>query len=227
MTPILLRNPYPGVQRDAQRSYGGSQGWLSDAVAQKSGCGLVAAADLLIYLHRYGGYTAEFFRELPADPIPAEIYDYYAQRLRKRYFPLAASFGLNAFVLALGLDRFFRENGIPLRAAWGTPGRRFWGDIQSMLARDIPVILCVGINFPLPWGREQLALYTRQGGGEFRRTAAARAHYVTVTGMDEQWLRVSSWGGEYHIRREEYDRYKREHSCGLYSNILRLRRAPR
>ena len=224
MPPTALRRPYPSVQKEARRSYGGSQSWLSGAVAQKSGCGLVAAADLLIYLHRYGGCAAEFFRNLPAaDPIPAEIYDYYAQRLRKRYFPLASSFGLNAFVLALGMNRFFRDNSLPLRASWGTPERRFWQTVQSMLAKDIPVILCVGINFPFPWDKEQLALYTREGSGEYRRTAATHGHYVAITGMDEEWLRVSSWGGEYHIRREEYDRYRGEHSCGLYSNILVLR----
>ena len=224
MPSVALRSPWPSVQKGTRRSYGGNQSWLTGAVAQKSGCGLVAAQDLLIYLHRHGGYDAEFFRDLPAgDPIPAEIYDYYAQRLRKRYFPLASSFGLNAFVLALGMNRFFRDNRIACRAGWGAPGRAFWPTMQTMLARGLPVILCVGINFPLPWGKEQLPLYTREGSGGYRRTAAARAHYVAVTGMDGQWLRVSSWGGEYHIRREEYDRFRREHSCGLYSNILVLR----
>lgn len=223
MPPTTLRNPYPSVKKEAVLSYGGCQSWLSNATAQKSGCGLVAAADLLIYLHRYGGCSFEFFRELPKkDPIPADIYDYYAHRLQRRYFPLASSFGLNAFLLALGMNRFFRDNKISLRARWGTPGKRFWQTIQWMLARDIPVILCIGINFPLPWGKEQLALYTQEESGRYRRTTATHAHYVAITGMDEEWLRVSSWGREYHIRREEYDRYRKEHSCGLYSNILCL-----
>jgi len=223
MDRVALKNPYPGVKKGPEVSYGGCQGWLSDATAQRSGCGLVAAADLLLYLHRYGGGPApEFFRDLPPDPLPAAIYDYYAGRLRKRYFPLAASFGLNSFLLALGMDRFFRDNGIPLRARWGAPKSRFWPTVRSMLERDLPVILCVGINFPVPWGREQLPLYARGEGGEYCRTAATHAHYVAVTGMDGEWLQVSSWGREYHIRRAEYDRYRREHSCGLYSNILCL-----
>lgn len=222
MPSTALRDPYPSIKKDAALSYGGNQNWLSDATAQKVGCGLVAAVDLLIYLHRYNGGSAGFFSKLPADPIPADIYDYYAARLRKRYFPLASSFGLNAFLLALGMNRFFRANQIPYRARWGTPGKKIWGTVQSMLERDIPVILCIGINFPLPWGKEQLPLYTREKDGEYRRATATHAHYVTVTGMDGEWLRVSSWGGEYHIRRAEYDRYRKEHSCGLYSNILCL-----
>lgn len=223
MSFIALKNPFPSIKKGSELSYGGCQSWLSGETAQKSGCGLVAAADLLIYLHRYGGCDARFFQRLPEeDPIPAEIYDYYAGLLRKRYFPLARSFGLNAFLLAIGMNRFFRDNGLSPRARWGVPERSFWPSIGSMLARDIPVILCVGINFPLPWGKEQLSFYSRQQSGEYRRTAAAHAHYVTVTGMDEEWLRVSSWGREYHIRRDEYDRYRKEHSCGLYSNILCL-----
>lgn len=222
MPTIALRHPYPSVKKEGQRSYGGCQSWLSNATAQKSGCGLVAAADLLIYLHRYGGCTAGFFRELPADPIPAEIYDYYASRLQRRYFPLARSFGLNAFLLALGMNRFFRDNHIPLRARWGVTGEKLWPNLRSMLARNIPVILCVGVNFPLPWGKEQLPFYTREENGEYRRATAAHAHYVAVTGMDDDWLRVSSWGREYYLRREEYDRYRRGSSCGLYSNILYL-----
>ena len=224
MPPVTLRRPYPSVKKEAERTYGGCQNWLSNAAAQRSGCGLVAAADLLIYLHRYhSGCAMEFFRELPArDPIPADIYDYYAHRLRRRYFPIAASFGLNAFLLALGMNRFFRDNGLSLRARWGVRRKHFWQTVRSMLERDLPVILCVGINFPIPWGKKQLPFYTQEKGGEYRPATAAHAHYVAITGMDGDWLRVSSWGREYHIRREEYDRYRKKHSCGLYSNILRL-----
>jgi len=38
--------------------------------------------------------------------------------------------------------------------------------------------------------------------------------------MDELWLRVSSWGREYYIRRSEYLSYSRLHSLSLTCNIL-------
>ena len=45
---------------------------------------------------------------------------------------------------------------------------------------------------------------------------------MTVTGMDEDWLCVSSWGNRYYISREEYRRYVRRHSSYLFSNIVYL-----
>lgn len=224
MKETALRHPWPSVQEGEVLSYGGCQGWLEGETAQKSGCGLVAATDLLLYLHRHReGCASRTFRGLPeSGPIPAEVYRHCARRLQRKYFPLARSFGLNAFVLALGMERFFWDYHIPCHARWGVPGWRFWQDIQSMLERDLPVILCVGVSFPLPWGKGKLDFYQRQPDGEYRSVTATRAHYVTVTGMDGEWLRVSSWGREYFIRREEYQRYRRRQSCGLYSNILYL-----
>lgn len=222
---LTLRHPYPTIQKDSCTAWGGNQGWLRDDASQRCGCGLVAAADLLLYLHRWGkDRNTRFFREAPGPeqgPIPADIYDYYVQRLRKRYFPILPPFGLNAFLLAAGMNRFFRREGLPFHARWGVSGSRFWGTIRSMLSRDLPVILCIGINFPLPWGKAQLSLYTRTGE-DYRRTTAVRAHYVTITGLDDQWMRIASWGQEYYILRADYERYRREHSCGLYSNILAL-----
>lgn len=219
---LSLQHPYPSVAKENQLSYGGCQSWLADPVAQKSGCGLVAAADLLIYLHRCSHHPADFFRALPPDPIPAEIYNNFAHRLRKRYFPLAASFGLNAFLLAFGMNRFLYDNHLPYKAQWGVTGKNLWPAVRSMLQRDIPVILCVGVNFPFPWGKEQLPFHSLVDG-QYRPTTAAHAHYVTVTGMDDHWLRVSSWGREYFLSQEQYRQFRKDHSCGLYSNILYLR----
>lgn len=117
------------------------------------------------------------------------------------------------------MNRCFRDCGLPLRARWGALPGSFWQTIHQMLARDIPVILCIGINFPLPWGKASLPLYTPEGES-FRQACTTRAHYVTVTGMGEEWLQILSWGRELYIRREELDRYRHRHSCGFYSNIL-------
>ncbi len=194
MKETALRHPWPSVQEGEVLSYGGCQGWLEGETARKSGCGLVAATDLLLYLHRHReGCASRAFQGLPeSGPIPAEVYRHCARRLQRKYFPLARSFGLNAFVLALGMERFFWDYHIPCHARWGVPGWRFWQDIQSMLERDLPVILCVGVSFPLPWGKGKLDFYQRQPDGEYRSVTATRAHYVTVTGMDGEWLRVSS-----------------------------------
>jgi hypothetical protein len=221
MELLTLRYPFHTVQKATELSLGGCQGWLKEPAAQKSGCGLVAATDLLLYLHRHPrGPFASPFGELPPEgPVPAAVYDYCASRLRSRYFPLLPAFGLNVLVLAAGMNRCFRDCGLPLRARWGALPGSFWQTIHQMLARDIPVILCIGINFPLPWGKASLPLYTPEGES-FRQACTTRAHYVTVTGMGEEWLQILSWGRELYIRREELDRYRHRHSCGFYSNIL-------
>lgn len=216
-----LKHPGPVVEREGRRTSGGDQRWLKSGTARKYGCGVVAAADLLLYLHRYGEGRSPFFRGIPQDPIPWEVYDYCADRLRKRYLPLLPPFGLNAWVLAGGLNCYFREYRLPYRASWGVLPGDLWREMETMLARDIPVILCVGVNFPFP--KHKLALYQ----GEDRREAGStRAHYVTVTGLDEEWMRVSSWGQVYDIRREEFDRYRKWHSCGFYSNLVRIKKLP-
>ncbi len=221
MAMVTLKNPSPVVERGGQRTSGGSQRWLKSETAQKYGCGLVAATDLLLYLHRYGEGTSDFFRGIPEGPIPWEVYDYCADRLRKRYLPLLPPFGLNAWVLAGGLNRYFREYRLPCRARWGVPPGRLWQAMESMLVRDIPVILCIGVNFPFP--RHKLGLYQGEGHCE---AGATRAHYVTVTGLDKDWMRISSWGQIYDIRREEFDRYRRWHSCGFYTNLVWIKRTP-
>ena len=89
--------------------------------------------------------------------------------------------------------------------------------------RDIPVILAVGPNFPLFWQKNNLPFYRRELDGTLVKSCTARAHYVVVTGMDEEWLRISSWGREYYINREEYMAYGRKHSLPILNSIAVIR----
>jgi hypothetical protein len=45
---------------------------------------------------------------------------------------------------------------------------------------------------------------------------------VTVTGMDDEWLQIASWGKRYFIRRCEYMEYIRKNSSYFASNILHI-----
>ena len=216
----VLKHPYVAVSGGRGESYGGNQMLLPDKTGRAVGCGVVAGLDLLLYLTRCRGVAV---RDFPAGEgaLPLAEYNRLAGELRRRYLPLIPGQGINGLVLALGLNLWFRRHRLPYTARWGVPYRRLWSEMERMLAADIPVILAVGPNFPKLWQHHALRLY--DGAAEREPVdsgATAHAHYLTVTGMDDTWLRVSTWGRMCRIRREEYLAYVAAHSARLLSNIL-------
>ena len=97
--------------------------------------------------------------------------------------------------------------------------------MEDMLSRDLPVILSVGPNFPAFWHNNRLPFYTRNADGAYRKAASTKGHFVTATGIDADWVRISSWGREYYINRAEYEQYTRENSYSVFNNLLYLRRS--
>ena len=217
-----LRNNFISVRKVGVSSYGGNQNWFDDKSAQGSGCGLICGMDLLVYLSRHHeGCSAKLFSGLTAvDEIPVSVYNSLCGRLR-RYLPIIPRFGMTGLVLTAGLNLFFLRNGMPCRAVWGISRDKFWTRMCQMLAADIPVILSIGPNFSRDRSHG-LKLYRKFEDGSYMPTSRTRAHYVTVTGMDDSWLRVSSWGRELYIKREEYSGYVLEHSSPIVSNLVYL-----
>ena len=216
-----LKHEYPRVaQADGSFSYGGSQMASPDRIMRRCGCGVVAAADLLLYLHRY--HQPLPLLEGVGETLTQGEYETLLQQLRRCYLPLFYPVGMNGLTLALGLKRIFRKNGLMLSVRWDVSEKLIWARMEEMLGRDIPVILSIGPNFPRLWKKGKETLY-RMDSGDPRRAAEVRAHYVTVTGLDEKWLRISSWGKEYYLSRLEYERYRADFSSALVSNIVYIR----
>lgn len=213
-----LRHPWPSVREGTRVTWGGSQRLDPDPVTARCGCGVIAALDTLLYLHRHrpGCDSAPLGDMPPEGAVPGALYHRKTELLRRRYLPLLPPFGVNGWTLSAGLNRYFRDYHMPLRARWGTARR--WEDMAAQLTADLPVILCIGTALP---GRK-LPLYVRRDG-LWKPDRSVSAHYVTVTAMDDDWLTVSSWGRCYGIRRAEYDRYVRSASGPLLSNLLVLR----
>ena len=207
-----LQHPYLRVERAGKCSYGGSQMLSDSASIRRCGCGPVAALDTLWYLEHRGESEA---RSL-------EDYNEELSELCRRYFPLLPPLGINGVALVVGLNRLLADRALPYRAAWMLSGSRLWERVEEMLSRDLPVILSVGPNFPLFWQKNRLPFYQRTSEGQYRRASGAKAHFVTATGIDERRLRISSWGREYYIERGEYERYTREHSNYILSNLVYL-----
>lgn len=209
-----LRYPYLRVSDGGHLSYGGSQMRAEKAVIRKCGCGPVAALDTVWYLEHRG----------QAEPVSLADYNARLSVLCSRYFPLIPPFGINGLIFTVGLNRLLRDRGLPYRAFWMLSGTKLWPRVEDMLGRDLPVILSVGPNFPAFWQNNRLPFYRLAPDGSYRRAAAAKAHFVTATGIDRDWVRISSWGREYYINRLEYERYTRENSIYAFSNLVYLRK---
>ena len=210
---LCLNAPYLQVQYGKSLSYGGSQIRSDHAVIRKCGCGPVAAMDTVWYLEH----------KSETEPVEWSAYNAGLRELCRRYFPLIPPFGINGIVFVAGLNRLLRDRKLPYQAFWMLSGAKLWLRVEDMLRRDLPVILSVGPNFPAIWQNNRLPFYLRDAEGNYHPAAATKSHFVTATGIDETWVRISSWGREYYINREEYDRYTRKHSMYAFSNLVYLR----
>ena len=209
-----LKYPLLRVRSGTALSCGGSQMFSEDGTIRRCGCGPVAALNTVRYLQR--GWDDR--------PLERAEHNEALKELCRRYFPLIPPFGINGPLFVLGLNRLMRDMALPYRASLMFSGDRLWPRIEEMLGRDLPVILTIGNNFPFFWEKHRLPFYTKAEDGSFRRGTSVKAHFVTATGIDEDRLRISSWGREYYIDRREYDAYTKEHSTYLLSNIVYLRR---
>lgn len=206
-----LRKPYVSVLTPHGPSYGGSQMWSSDPLMKKCGCGIVAAKDVLMYLCSSPEKTVgEYCKDL--------------DQLRHRYFPLLYPNGINGILLVSGMNKLFRHLRLPYHASWAIAGDKLISRIQSMLTEDCPVILAIGPNFPFLWNKNTLTLYHKTPDGHYSESTRVCGHYVVVTGIDEDWLRISSWGRRYFISIQEYGQYVRNNSIYLFSNIVKIQR---
>ena len=55
---IGLKHPYISVALSSGESFGGGQQFSKDAMIRRCGCGVIAAADALLYLSRWHSYGA-------------------------------------------------------------------------------------------------------------------------------------------------------------------------
>ncbi len=211
-----LKRPYTSVENRGSLTYGGSQMLSARANLRKCACGPVAALDLLYYLQP--GQTDA--------PVPLDRYNRELEQLTRRYFPLIPSLGINGLLLVLGLNRLFRDRRLPYHASWAVSGAKLWERVEELLRHDIPAILAVGPNFPGVWMNRRLSFYVRTQDGRYVRSAATKGHYVTATGIDREWVQISSWGRRYFINRTEYEQYVRKYSSYLFSNLVYIRKEP-
>ena len=219
---IGLQNPYISVEYSGRTSFGGDQQRCSDKVLRSCGCGVVAALDMLLYLDRWHSdvYVPEFVGLAGTSPLPQSAYEQALALLRRAYFPLFYPFGMNGLALSLGMNLFFKRHALPYKARWSVPKAELWQRIGTMLERDLPVIMAVGPNFPRFWKKKGASFCRISPEGRYTPSVSAMAHFVTATGLDDEWVELSSWGNRYYMGREEFERYTKECSNSLLCSIL-------
>lgn len=212
MSIVSLKNDLLYVVSDTTETYGGNQNFWKKSSMQGYGCGIIAAANLLLYKGLYSRIKIQDGKIKQSDYIS------FCNMLRHKYFPIIPRFGINGIELAVGINRYFRKNHIPMRAIWYVSGKKLYSEIEEMLCKDIPVIIAAGPGFPRIWKKDRLALYDEK----MNRSSSCRAHYMTVTAMDDEGFTVSSWGKKYYILKAEYSEYIRKSSNSILSSILKI-----
>ena len=220
-----LRHPYFSIKTQNDCSFGGSQTWSASRMMRKYGCGVVGMADVLLYLglHQTSCETDLLYGMLREDGfLSYPRYERYLIKMRRRYLSVIPGFGVPGFFLPMAMNRYFRHYRNDLRAAWCLRPGKILPRIEEMLRQDIPVILAIGPNFPMFWGRRRVPFY-RKENGEYLYATETKAHFVVVTGMMDGYLQISSWGKEYYLPWAEYQKYVKKYSTCLTSNICRIR----
>lgn len=230
-------------ENGATISFGGYQGWFKyegdyqNMTIKAKGCGLISVADKLLYLSKVNSkYNTDLTKaviqedkfvtnfENRADII--YCYDYksylkYVTELNSSYFK-TPKYGWLGTSLTLYWNKYMEKINGNLHASWGCSINNLLPRIEEMLSNDIPVTLSIG---PV-WDEDnELNLYFNSNGKILKRKVAN--HYVTVTGLREDyitkqvWLEVSSWGKKYYINYEEYLEFILAHvQIAVTNNII-------
>ena len=223
---IGLKRGYLRVRAGHGELFGGSQMRSAQKTFRASACGLISAADFLLYLGvkhpewRGKAWPAEWDGE---EALDEEAYFRFVKHLQHWYLPVIPYLGMTGFRLAFGMNLYFRRNRIPLRCRWGTFVRNFYARMEEMLGEDLPVILAVGPNFPPRFHKVNCRFYVQRDDGSYRPATETNAHFINAVSLDDEWIGISSWGKAYFIRREEYEAYRRKASNGLFCSLLYVR----
>lgn len=190
---------------DGHVYYGGAQKWFEKKYVRNSGCGIIAAANLLLYLQGK--------REMTVD----EYMD-FAGKLKKRMV-LVPGLGMNAVMLSALLNGSFKKLGIRKKAVPRITPIKFYGKIEKMIGSGIPVVMALGRDFPLIWRKDKVGLFMEAGEAK-RHVKDVSAHFVTITGIDDEWLTISSWGLKLYISRKELSKFAWKRSSWMLTNII-------
>lgn len=233
----LKRKAYVAIKDGSRNSYGGNQGWFPeegglfrDKIINQHGCGVIAIADLFLYWAMTtpkgrDTFAAKYIGKF--NEITKENYMGLIEEVRTHYAFIFGSLGTFGFELALGINRYIKENNLPYvaRLDMSLNDITMLKRIKKSLEANQPIILMIGCTSPVIFSRWQKAgipfyKQVRNIGSIRKKKDEPYAHYemiktgvfghfVTITGIviDEKaemtsqhiMLRIASWGEEFYI----------------------------
>ncbi|MCM1316057.1 MAG: hypothetical protein NC205_03310 [Prevotella sp.] len=239
-------------------SYGGYQGWIggltndiTDDTERKylvdQGCGLIAMADLVLYLARrdpdiFGTGVTNIANV--SNPIDFNKYKEYILGFNKSYIdfhkPWYGFVGVNSNDGNMGtlLDDYFKYNSINYNARWcgfeisRTTENICAKRIKDMISRDMPVIISIGPASD----KDALHLYNRSKDDLYKKAVyssirSVKNHYFNVTAVIEDNVRkeidnfdgvmyeVSTWGEKYYMSEKEMSDFIKTHNAD-FTNLV-------
>ena len=171
-----MKLDYIKILDGAKEFHGGNQSNFGKNAA-RSGCGMIAACDMLLFLTGRRSLSAEEYRRFVESACSSFFYRY----------------NLNLFgVTARRIVKYLGEKGFMFRFV---PKRKLKGAvleqyISESLDSGIPVIARIGLN--------QKKLHykiTYPVSGKYSQGSMSW-HYITLTGLEKDTVFFSSWGGK-------------------------------
>ena len=178
-------------------SFGGSQMWAPTPLMQRSSCGIIAGLDAVL---RYEGIAElsmdeylKRFEEAARYIRPINLPGKHDKSVKIFGKEFSGSFGVSTRRFRRGIKRLAESRNISIKLK----GYIFNYEVQTRHYLDMGVPLAALIA--APFNNVKLI---NCNGVPFN----VGNHWVTVTGIDDKNLEVSSWGGKYYIELEDLDR---------------------
>lgn len=186
------------------------------------------------------------FRTLEKDGnLIKDSYMNFVEYVSEQYVYILPKVGIPNFELIVAINRYLLTHQMGYKAALGylTDERKLLQKMITMLQKDLPVILLIGMPFPqllhhIMWNKRKVGInfYTRSQGVDGVSYKAAitcvKGHFVVVTGIlidseakEKQYkvmLRISSWGKEYYVSYYEYCKYEMKYGVDLQGSIIHI-----
>lgn len=159
--------------------YGGDQKLFGSTV-RKSGCGMIAACDMILFLR---GETQQSFSE----------YGKFVEDIRdnEAYKRTSNPIGLSPFKTARLVSRHSENLRFVFLSHVFFGEKKLVRYIEKSIAAGLPIILRIGAN-----GKKLPYNIVYPASGSRRASGHMTWHYITVTGISGDVLTFSSWGGK-------------------------------